>query len=49
MKYFLGIEIGGTKFQAVIGNARAEIIDRYRTKVDIKSGGAGIREDIKKA
>jgi glucokinase len=49
MQYFLGIEIGGTKFQAVIGNSKALIIDRYRASVDRNLGGAGIREEIKKA
>ncbi len=49
MQYFLGIEIGGTKFQAVIGNSRTKIIDRYRANVERNLGGAGIREEIKKA
>lgn len=46
---YLGIEIGGTKFQAVVGDSNARIIDRYRTDVDRKLGGAGIREEIIKA
>lgn len=49
MQYYLGIEIGGTKFQAVIGDSKAKIIDRYRVSVDRNLGGAGIREEIKKA
>jgi glucokinase len=49
MKYYLGIEIGGTKFQAVIGDSDARIIDRYRADVDKKMGGAGIREEILKS
>lgn len=46
MSYYLGIEIGGTKFQAVIGDSNARIIDRYRTNVDINLGGEGIRKEI---
>jgi glucokinase len=49
MKHYLGIEIGGTKFQAVIGDSNAKIIDRYRTHVDIKLGGEGIRKEIRKS
>jgi glucokinase len=48
-KYYLGIEIGGTKFQAVIGDSNARIIDRYRANVDKTLGGAGIRKEIRKA
>ena len=46
MSYYLGIEIGGTKFQTVIGDSNARIIDRYRTNVDINLGGEGIRKEI---
>ena len=49
MSYYLGIEIGGTKFQAVIGNSNAKIIDRYRADVDRVLGAEGIREEILKA
>jgi len=48
-KFYLGIEIGGTKYQAVIGDANAKIIDRYRIDVDKTLGGAGIREEILKS
>jgi glucokinase len=48
-KYYLGIEIGGTKFQAVIGDCNAKIIYRYRTIVDRDLGGEGIRKEIRKA
>ena len=48
-KFYLGIEIGGTKYQAVIGDSHAKIIDRYRTDVDKTLGGAGIREEILKS
>jgi len=46
MRYYLGIEIGGTKFQAVIGDSNARIIDRYRANVDKDLGGTGIRKEI---
>jgi len=49
MKHYLGIEIGGSKFQAVIGNPDARILERYRKTVDKKLGGAGIREEILKS
>lgn len=49
MRYYLGIEIGGTKFQAVVGDTYGHIVDRYRTSVDKSRGGAGIREEIEKA
>ena len=49
MKYYLGIEIGGTKFQAVIGDSNSKIIDRYRTNVDTNLGAEGIRKEIRKA
>jgi glucokinase len=49
MKYYLGIEIGGTKFQAVLGNSDAKIIDRFRTDVDRNLGAAGIRKEIREA
>ena len=43
---FLGIEIGGTKLQLVIGDADARILERRRLTVDKARGGAGIREQI---
>jgi glucokinase len=42
---FLGIEIGGTKLQVVVGTAGA-IIDRRRFSVDQAAGGEGIRRQI---
>jgi glucokinase len=44
---FLGLEIGGTKLQIVVGNASAEILDRHRLAVEAAKSGAGIREQIK--
>jgi glucokinase len=45
---FLGIEIGGTKLQLVIGDAAAEILQRRRLTVDPVQGGAGIRQQIER-
>ena len=42
---FLGIEIGGTKLQLVLGNSK-EIVRRWRHPVDCTRGAAGIREQI---
>lgn len=42
----LGVEIGGTKLQLVLGTADGEICKRYRTTVDRSRGGVGIREEI---
>jgi glucokinase len=44
--HYLGIEIGGTKLQLVLGNDRAEIQHRARLTVDPAKGGEGIREQI---
>lgn len=43
---FLGIEIGGTKLQIVVGGADGRIMDRRRLAVDRAAGGAGIREQL---
>jgi glucokinase len=42
----LGIEIGGTKLQLVLGNREGQIIRRKRFVVDKARGGEGIREQI---
>ncbi len=42
----IGIEIGGTKLQVVVGTAAGEILVRRRRDVDRASGGAGIRAQI---
>jgi glucokinase len=44
--YFIGIEIGGTKLQIVLGNHEAWILERYRAGVDRSKGAAGIREKL---
>lgn len=43
---FLGIEIGGTKLQAVVGSADGAIHKRQRLAVDRQLGGAGIRHAL---
>jgi len=48
-RLYLGVEIGGTKLQVVLGNDQAAIIDRCRFHVDRKTGGAGIRKQIEQA
>jgi glucokinase len=48
-RLYVGVEIGGTKLQVVLGNVHAEIIDRRRFTVDRKAGGAGIRKQIAQA
>src|SRR3954462_94546 len=45
----LGIEIGGTKLQLVLGNQTGKIIRRERCAVDKSRGGEGIREQIRAA
>ena len=46
---YLGVEIGGTKLQLVLGLAGGEIVERIRLQVDSRRGGAGIREQIEVA
>jgi glucokinase len=43
----LGIEIGGTKLQLVLGNHDGKIIRRERCSVDKSRGAEGIREQIR--
>lgn len=42
----LGIEIGGTKLQIVVGDGSARIVERHRLTVDKARRGEGIREQI---
>jgi glucokinase len=46
---YLGIEIGGTKLQIVLGSSGAKILRRWRYSVNPAEGGAGIRQYIEKA
>jgi len=43
---YIGIEIGGTKLQIVIGSADGEITERHRFNVDQSRAAEGIREQI---
>ena len=45
----LGIEIGGTKLQVVLGDANAEILEQRRFLVEPKNGAVGIRSNIEQA
>lgn len=45
----LGIEIGGTKLQLVVGSSQGRILVRHRRLVDRSAGGAGIRAQIAEA
>ena len=45
----LGVEIGGTKLQVVLGDAAGKIGERWRQHVDPAKGAAGIRQQIGKA
>ncbi|MBI3415767.1 MAG: ROK family protein [Verrucomicrobia bacterium] len=45
---FLGIEIGGTKLQLVLGDESARILERRRLTVRPDEGGAGIRQQIER-
>jgi glucokinase len=47
--YVIGIEIGGTKLQAVLGTATGEICTRERGGVDVAKGAAGILDWIEGA
>ncbi|RLD70646.1 MAG: ROK family protein [Bacteroidetes bacterium] len=46
MKYYTGIEIGGTKLQLVVGDEQLNIIEHFRYNVNKEKGAAGIREQI---
>ncbi len=48
-KLYLGLEIGGTKLQIVLGDAAANIVQRCRLTVAPAEGGAGIRRQIQAA
>jgi glucokinase len=45
-KYYLGIEIGGTKLQLVVGDETGQIVDRARLDVRREDAAEGIREQI---
>jgi len=43
----LGIEIGGTKLQLVLGDEQANILERHRLQVDAGAGAAAIQQQIR--
>lgn len=49
MRTFLGIEIGGTKLQLVVGDEQASIRERFRFIVDPAQGAKGIKKQIRQA
>jgi glucokinase len=49
MRTFLGIEIGGTKLQLVLGSDKAQILERFRLVIDAEEGAKGIKKQIKDA
>jgi glucokinase len=46
---FLGIEIGGTKLQIVLGSASGRILRRWRGTADRERGGPGICDQLRSA
>jgi len=46
MRYYTGIEIGGTKLQLIVGDEQLNIVKHFRFDVDREKGAAGIREQI---
>jgi glucokinase len=49
MRYFLGIEIGGSKLQLVLAGEGAKISERVKLPVDAAEGAEGIRRQIEEA
>jgi glucokinase len=45
-RFYIGIEIGGTKLQLVLGDANSRILERKRLTVEKTLGGPGIRDQI---
>ena len=45
----IGIEIGGTKLQLVVGTSAERIVERRRFAVDRDGGAAGIRAQLANA
>jgi glucokinase len=46
VRTFLGIEIGGTKLQIVVGDESAKVLERFRFSVSAGEGAKGIRKQI---
>lgn len=47
--HYLGIEIGGTKLQVVLGTQNAVVTQRWRYTVDRAKGAGGIRSQLREA
>ncbi len=45
-KNYIGIEIGGSKLQIVLGDEKARILERFRFEVDRNAGAEKIQESI---
>ena len=45
-EHYIGIEIGGTKLQIVVGDDQCNIVKHYRIAVDKEKGAAGIQQEI---
>lgn len=48
MSQFLGVEIGGTKLQVVLGDAKGVIAQRWRCAVKPAEGAEGIRKQLER-
>ena len=48
-KRFLGVEIGGTKLQLVVGDKSATVLERRRLSVERAQGALGIRRQLEQA
>lgn len=48
MSWYIGIEIGGTKLQLVLGNETGKILQRRKLEVNPAAGGEGIRGQIRR-
>lgn len=46
MEKFIGIELGGTKLQIMVGDAQLQILEKHRFRVDPSAGAAGIRHQL---
>lgn len=49
MSNYVGIEIGGTKLQIILGSDDGRILDRFRFVIDPVEGAKGIRKQIEDA
>ena len=45
-QHYVGVEVGGTKLQVVLGDGQGDILKRFRMEVDKSAGAAAIRTKI---